>query len=136
MTVPGAASKPPSFDVHPKSAKARQAEPTEISDGRVPSPAERWASQHKRDLTGIHPDIRKDHSRLQAVLAQQALAAEGESELTSWDELQQRDTAWTDDRRVDFSGRPSMEPSTGYDDLGRPFPRTRNRVRNALRHPQ
>src|ERR1700683_1304970 len=48
-TIPGSASKPPSFDIHPRQPKPVHTQ-TEITDGRVPHPSERGRTP---DLTGI-----------------------------------------------------------------------------------
>jgi hypothetical protein len=87
-------------------------------------------------LTGIPPSIRQDRVRLERALAARDSAPDHESDVTSWEELQQRNAARANDQTVDFSRGPSMEPPTGYDHLGRPFPRPRNGLRNALRNPR
>jgi hypothetical protein len=103
-TIPGSASKPPSFDVHPKTPRPVCQEI--ITDGRVRSPAER---QHRPSLEGIPNAIRRDRVRLEATLARQQIGAdEGDSDMASWDELQARNTRQND--RVSFHV-PALPPA-------------------------
>jgi hypothetical protein len=102
-TIPGSAAKPPSFDVHPKQPRTVRRDEDVITDGRTPSPAERWAAQHQRSLDGIPNSIRRDRVRLEQVLAaQQSGGEDGDPEMTSWDELQGRNARQADDRMVSF----------------------------------
>lgn len=121
-TILGAASKPPSFDVHPKQPKPARQEV--ITDGRVPSPAER---QHRPSLEGIPNAIRRDRVRLEAEWRRQQIG--DDSEMASWDDLQARKTRHNDGRTVVFD-RPPVQPINArsmrqVNGLGQSIPRAR-----------
>lgn len=125
-TVPGSASKVPSFSGVPPKAKPVPAQQV-ITDGRVPSPAER---QYRPSLTGIPNSIRRDRVKLNAELARQKIGEEEDaSDVTSWDELQSRNARQNDGRTVVFD-RPALPPPGArpvrqVDYLGRSIPRAR-----------
>jgi hypothetical protein len=124
-TIPGSASKPPSFDVHPKQPKPTR--PDVITDGRVPSPVER---QHRPSLDGIPNAIRRDRVRLEAALARQNSGADYDaSEMTSWDELQARNARKDDGRTVLFDksafSPPGPRPLRQVNAIGQSIPRAR-----------
>lgn len=70
-TLPGAASKPPSFDGvrHSPGQQLLQ----EVFDGRVLPPGERLT---RHDLTGIPPKLRQSRAKLDEVLAGRRIMAE------------------------------------------------------------
>jgi hypothetical protein len=83
-------------------------------------------------MEGIPPSIRQDFVRLQQVQTYQVSGPDDEREMASWQDLQQRHADRPNDRTVDFSRRPSLEPH-GYDHLGRPTDRHRGGSRGGLR---
>lgn len=121
-----AASRPPQYSGIATQPEAPRVEP-ELTDGRVPSPAERWAATTSRDLTGVPASIRKDRARLDSVLAHQNLGLDDElPELTSWENLTA--AAERHDGKVTFPA-PNLDPPSRYDSLGRPTRRQRNGLR-------
>ena len=127
MTLGG---RPPAFAGIARTPIEPRPEP-EISDGRVASPAERWAAAHHRDMTGVPASVRRDRARLDSVLAHQRFGPQDElPELTSWESLQAASERV--DNGVSFPA-PNLAPAARLDHLGRPYPRARgNRGRNGL----
>jgi hypothetical protein len=120
-------TKPPS-DAHLRKVREPQADEV-ITDGRVPSPAER---QHRHDMTGIPNAVRRDRVPLDAELARQQFGAEDDaSDMMSWDEVQSRNARQSDSRMVSFHipapGSPSAgaQPLLRMNHLGQSVPRSR-----------
>jgi hypothetical protein len=120
------AIRPPQFPgriVPPKPVRVQDV----ITDGRVPSPAER---EPRYDLTGIPASVRQDRVRLEVALArQQTSADEDASDMTSWEALQARNTRHNDGRTVSFHvpafPPPGPRPVRRVNALGQSIPRSR-----------
>lgn len=123
------ASKPPSFSGVPKKPKATKPVQDVITDGRVPSPAER---ERRYDLRGIPASVRHDRVRPEAALARQQIGAdEDASELASWKDIRARNARQDDGRTMSFHV-PAFPPTGGLpaprvDRLGRSIPRSTTR---------
>jgi hypothetical protein len=117
LTLPGAASKPPTYDNHRPAPRRRiEAEVVDYSNGGHDAPL----NEIKLDLSPLPASIRRDYTGATRSVAFEMRAKEGEAEMTSWGDLMtqhEQPGSYT----VDFSKRPSME-QRGYDHLGRPFP--------------
>jgi hypothetical protein len=127
MTIPGVASKPPNYDVHPKPARESLREHV-IGDGRVPSPAQREQARHL-DYSQVPNWVRHNREAAARMAKQQMEERDraGQSGPVTWDSSLQDIKAAMEDRShtVDFSRPPDRSMPTGLDHLGRPWPRAR-----------
>jgi hypothetical protein len=118
-TIPGAASKPPSFDLHPKQVRR---EPEAVVDytrgGHRPGEA-----PQKLDLSRIPASIRRDLVRAQQMAAAQ-MRREA-SEVIDWNDLQAAQHQADSGHVVDLVHLPPPPPQSRYDHLGRSIPRSR-----------
>jgi hypothetical protein len=115
--------KAPSFDYHQPAPRPPHIT-DEVSDGRVENPATRKPSTHL-DMSRIPGWVRRDTVRAQRMAATMARQEQTDAGLT-WDQSLQ---AIQDDldhgaSMVEFRA-PDTSPPAGYDQLGRPYPRTR-----------
>jgi hypothetical protein len=126
-TRPGAASRPPSFDVHPKPAREAPREHV-ITDGRVPSPAQREQAR-QLDYSQVPNWVRRDREAAARMAKQQMAERDraGQSGPVTWDSSLQdiKDAMENQSHVVDFSMPPDTSMPVGLDYLGRPYPRPR-----------
>lgn len=87
-----------------------------ITDGRTPSPQERWSRLHRRDLDGSIPNLlRRDRVKLDAVLAVQNPVAAEQPDMETWHELEAgnaRRTRGADFSKPTFDRSPNSGPRT------------------------
>jgi hypothetical protein len=122
FTIPGSASKPPSFSGVPEKPKAARLDPDVVHDPRVPHPNDR---EQKHSMDGMPNAIRRDRVRLELEWRRQQMAEENET--VSWDELKNAPQA--DGHTVEFNRPASVPQNTRprrmVNALGQSIPRAR-----------
>lgn len=102
-TIPGVASKPPSFDNHPPTPKSGPELETEVIDythGGMPRPGSIY--ERRAPLDRVPGSVRRDLVRAQT-MAHDLTKSSDEPELMTWDQVRGQ----ADDDRVVSFGRPA-----------------------------